>query len=203
MAVTAPSLLTFAVALFTIANPIGTIPVFLDLTEHMTLRRQRAVAVMVGVGALAVMLISLLVGTYVLRFFGIDLTAFKIAGFAYVATIAWAMMVRPNDVMTSDGSSPAIVPLAIPVIAGPGVIALMIAFSHDHSSLGDYLIGAVIALVIALLVAGIYLLAPLLSRLLGVTGMNVFSRIFGLILLAICVQAVLSALGEAFPHLLT
>ncbi|WP_169925974.1 MarC family protein [Serinibacter salmoneus] len=199
MTVTAPTLLTFAVALFTIANPIGTIPVFLDLTEKMDSRRQRHVALMVGVGAVVVMLISLFAGTALLTFFGIDLNSFKIAGFAYVATIAWAMMVRPDAVMSATGSSPAIVPLAVPVIAGPGVMALMIAYAHDHTGLTNTLIGVGIAVGISALVAGIYSLAPLLSRLLGATGMNVFSRVFGLILLAICVQSILTALAAVFP----
>ncbi len=136
-----------------------------------------------------------------LEFFGIDITAFRIAGFAYVATIAWAMLSHPNAVMKGDGSSPAVVPLAFPVIAGPGVVALMIAFAHDHHDAAGYTLGTVIAVVIAALTALVYALAPALLDLLGTTGMGVFTRVFGLILLAICVQAFITSLADAFPSL--
>lgn len=196
-----PTLMTFAVSLFTIANPIGTVPVFLALTEGRNVRQQRRTAMLVGIGAFVVLVVALVAGTWILRVFGIDLTAFRIAGFAFVATIAWGMMVTPSQVMTSDGSSPAIVPLALPVIAGPGAMALMISFASRFDTAVDYLIGVAVALVVSGLTVLIYSLAPQLQKVLGPTGMNVFTRVFGLILLAICVQAFLVSLTDAFPGL--
>lgn len=201
MTIAEPTLVTFAVALFTIANPVGTVPVFLALTAGETPRQQRRTALLVGIGALVVLIVSLLAGTWILQVFGIDLTAFRIAGFTFVAMIAWGMMATPSNVMTSDGSSPAIVPLALPVIAGPGAMALMISFASRFHGVGDALVGAGVALVVSTLTVLIYGLAPQLQRLLGPTGMNVFTRVFGLILLAICVQAFLSSLSDAFPGL--
>lgn len=197
-----PTLLTFFLSLFTIANPIGTVPVFLALTEKMDVAAQRRTAITVGIGAFVVLLVSLFAGTWILKFFGIDLTAFRIAGFAFVAMIAWGMMVTPTDVLQSDGSSPAIAPLAFPVIAGPGAIALMTSFAINYRTVEDYLSGVAIALAVSILTAVIYYLAPELQRLLRKTGMNVFTRVFGLILLAICVQAFILSLGQAFPGLL-
>lgn len=201
MTIAEPTLMTFAVSLFTIANPIGTVPVFLALTEGRTVPQQRRTALLVGVGAFVVLVVALVAGTWILKVFGIDLTAFRIAGFTFVAMIAWGMMVTPSQVMTPDGSSPAIVPLALPVIAGPGAMALMISFASRFDTLVDGLIGAGVALVVSALTVVIYGLAPQLQKMLGATGMNVFTRVFGLILLAICVQAFLVSLADAFPAL--
>lgn len=194
--------MTAAVALFTICNPIGTIPVFLSVTKGMKPGQQRRIALMTGIGVFAVLAVSLLLGSVILQFFGIGVPALKIAGFLFVATIAWAMMTRSDSILpTTNQGSPAIVPLAMPVVAGPGAIALVIAFAKENPALTDYLWGIVIVAISAVATAVIFFFAPYLAKLLGPAGMQIFQKIFGLILLAICVQQILVALPTVWTGL--
>jgi len=202
-AIAAPTLITSAIALFTITNPIGTLPIFLSLTKDQTATQQRRTAVLVGIAVAVVLVISLIAGNFILQAFGIDITAFKIAGNALVATIGWAMLVaKPGGpVSVRPGESPVVVPLAIPVLAGPGAIALAITFAHGYTNVVDYVLGSVICVVVGLLVAAIFFVGPWVSKLLGATGMSILTRVFGLLLLAIAVQSIMLALGDAFPGL--
>lgn len=202
-AIAAPTLITSAIALFTITNPIGTLPIFLSLTSTQTPAQQRRTAVLVGIAVAAVLVISLIAGNLILQGFGIDITAFKIAGNALVATIGWAMLVaKPGGpVAIKPGESPVVVPLAIPVLAGPGAIALAITFAHSYTDVLDYVVGSLICIVVGALVAIIFFVGPWVSKLLKQTGMSILTRVFGLLLLAIAVQSILLALGDAFPGL--
>ena len=202
-AIAAPTLITSAIALFTITNPIGTLPIFLSLTKTQTPTQQRRTAVLVGIAVAVVLSVSLLAGNYILDWFGIDITAFKIAGNALVATIGWSMLVARSSaaVTVRDGESPVVVPLAIPVLAGPGAIALAITFAHGYTVPLDFVWGVVICAIVGLAVAAIFFVGPWVAKLLGPTGMSILTRIFGLLLLAIAVQSILLALGDAFPGL--
>ncbi|HET8926683.1 MAG TPA: MarC family protein [Microbacterium sp.] len=196
------TLITAAVALFTICNPIGTLPVFLSVTEGRTPAQQRRIAIMTGVGVMAILTVSLLLGATILQFFGVGIPALKIAGFLFVASIAWAMMTRTGAIIPAQNNGdPAIVPLAMPIVAGPGAIALVIAFAKENPALTDYLWGIVIVAISALATALIYFFGPYLAKLLGEAGMNIFQKVFGLILLAICVQQILTALPVVWPGL--
>ena len=200
-AIAAPTLITSAVALFTITNPIGTLPVFLEITKSMTPQRQRRTGALVGIVAIVVLVIALIAGTWVLNAFGIDITAFKIAGNLLVAMIGWAMLLdRPSPVASNDDqSSPVVVPLAIPLVAGPGAIALTITFAHGYSGVLDYVFGSLAIVVVGLLISIIWFFGPAIQSALKPAGMSVVTRVFGLLLLAIAVQSILTALGEAFP----
>lgn len=202
-AIAAPTLVTSAIALFTITNPIGTLPIFLSLTATQNAAQQRRTAVLVGIAVAIVLVVSLLAGNLILGWFGIDITAFKIAGNALVATIGWAMLIaKPGGPVTvKPGESPVVVPLAIPVLAGPGAIALAITFAHSYTNPLDYVAGSVICIVVGLLVAVVFFVGPWVAAALKQTGMSILTRIFGLLLLAIAVQSILLALGEAFPGL--
>lgn len=202
-AIAAPTLVTSAIALFTITNPIGTLPIFLSLTKDQTATQQRRSAVLVGLAVAVVLLVSLIAGNLILQGFGIDITAFKIAGNALVATIGWAMLVaKPGGpISVKAGESPVVVPLAIPVLAGPGAIALAITFAHSYTDVIDYVLGSVICIVVGLLVAAVFYVGPWVARFLKQTGMSILTRIFGLLLLAIAVQSIMLALGDAFPGL--
>ena len=198
--ISAPSLITGAIALFTITNPIGTLPIFLGLTKDLDAAKQRRTAVLVAVAVVVVLVVALIGGTFVLDAFGIDMTAFKIAGNLLVASIGWAMLVAKSDpVAVEPGQSPVVVPLAIPVLAGPGAIALVITFAHEYTGIVDYLLGIGIVLVIGAAVAVVYVAGPWVARVLKTTGMSVLTRVFGLLLLAIALQAILAALALAFP----
>ena len=196
------TLITAGVALFTICNPIGTIPVFLSVTANMDPARQRRTALLTGLGVLLVLVVSLVLGAVILQFFGITVPALKIGGFLFVASIAWAMLTKTGSIVpTTNQGSPAIVPLAMPVVAGPGAIALVIAFGKEHPAFTDYLWGLLIIAISAIATALIYFFAPYLAKLLGPAGMEIFQKLFGLILLSICVEQILTAMPQIWPGL--
>lgn len=190
-------------ALFTICNPIGTIPVFLGLTASYSVAKQRRVALTTGFGVFVILTVSLLLGSIILGFFGIGVPALKIAGFLFVSSIAWAMLTKSgSDIMpTANAGSPAIVPLAMPVVGGPGAIALVIAFAKENPALVDYAWGVLLVAISAALTALVFYFAPYVSKLLGPAGMQIFTKLFGLILLAICVQQILTAFPQVWPGL--
>ena len=87
--ISAPTLITSAIGLLTITNPIGTLPIFLNLTKDATPTKQRRMALLIGLAVIAVLAISLAAGNVILGLFDIDMTAFKIAGNLLVAAIGW------------------------------------------------------------------------------------------------------------------
>lgn len=200
--ITTPTLVTSAIGLLTITNPIGSLPIFLNLTKDFDVARQKRLGLLVGLAVFAVLTVSLVAGSWVLQAFGIDLTSFRIAGNLLVASIGWAMLTaKANIVTVTDAQSPVVVPLAIPVIAGPGAISLIITFQETYSSLFDYVAGAVMILAVSVVIGVALFFAPQVARLVKPTGMSIVTRIFGLLLLAIAVQSILGALGDAFPVL--
>ncbi|GAA2238802.1 NAAT family transporter [Herbiconiux moechotypicola] len=200
--ISTPTLVTSAIGLLTITNPIGSLPIFLNLTKDFDPGRQKRLGLLVGLAVFAVLTVSLVGGSFVLQAFGIDLTSFRIAGNLLVATIGWAMLTAKSNIVTvSDKQSPVVVPLAIPVIAGPGAISLVITFQETYDSLFDYGAGIVMILFVSIVIAVALYFAPQVARIVKPTGMSIVTRIFGLLLLSIAVQSILSALSDAFPVL--
>ena len=201
-AISTPTLLTSAVALLTIANPIGSLPIFLNLTKDFDRARQRRIGILVGVAVFAVLTVSLLAGKLILQGFGIDLNSFRIAGNLLVASIGWGMLTAKANVVTvADSQSPVVVPLAIPLIAGPGAISLVITFAEDYPSVIDLAAGIAVNLAVALVIVVALFFAPQLAKAIKPTGMSIVTRIFGLLLLSIAIQSILSALSAVFPVL--
>jgi multiple antibiotic resistance protein len=202
-AISAPTLLTSAIALFTIANPIGSLPIFLNLTKGFEAQRQRRIGIYVGIAVFAVLTVSLLLGKLILEGFGIDLTSFRIGGNLLVASIGWAMLTaKANIVTVTDEQSPVVVPLAIPIIAGPGAISLVITFAENYPGPIQLAEGVGMVAAVSLVIAVALYFAPEVAKVVKPTGMSIVTRIFGLLLLSIAVQSILGALGDAFPVLM-
>jgi multiple antibiotic resistance protein len=203
------SFLTAFMALFTITNPIGNIPLFLALTAKQSLKQKRQVIIVAAIAVMVTLIISLFLGKTILSVFNIQLAAFELAGQTIIATLAWSMLhAQPsNQRHTSEEKaeattkdSIAIVPLAIPILAGPGAMSTVISYASRASGSQD-LLAVLVILAVTVTIAVCFLLAPILQKLLGVTGMNVLTRVFGLLLLAISIGSAANALKELFPML--
>ncbi|HWK20350.1 MAG TPA: MarC family protein [Microbacteriaceae bacterium] len=198
------SLVTALVGLLTITNPLGTLPIFLGLTAQMTPGRQRRTALFVGLTVAVVLIVALLAGQFLLDVFDIHIDSFKIAGGLLIGAVAWSMVTAKSSSFTVDagGRSPVVVPLAIPLLAGPGAIALAITFAHGYDEPLEWAVGAGLCLVVGIAVAGIYAAGPWVARVLTPAGLEVLTRVFGLLLLAIAVQSILTnvfnVIGEHF-----
>jgi len=204
--------LKFLAALVSIANPIGAIPVFISLTSDEALSQRRRIASQTTLAFSGILLVILFVGEPLLAFFGITVASFKTAGGIIILLMAISMVhgqvskakhtkEEAEDAAARD--SVAIVPMGIPLLAGPGAISTVIVYSHHASSMvGKLLLGAEI-LAVALLVWLCLNAAPYIARLLGKTGMNIVTRIMGLILAAIGIEFIANGLMGLFPGLAT
>ena len=202
--------LRFGAALFAIMNPFGAIPIFLSLTADNTPAERRRIGGVAALAVLVALLLTALVGHQILGFFGISIGAFRAAGGLIILLLALSMLhgrqsaVHHSPIEQQDGEAkddPAVFPLAIPLIAGPGSIATVILYSDQVRGVAGFV---VIGIAIALLCLVLYLalrLAMPLSGLLGPTGMNVATRLMGMLLASIAVEMIAAGIGDLFPAL--
>jgi multiple antibiotic resistance protein len=193
-------------SLFSIVDPIGVVPVYLALVGAEERVEQRRTALRAVITATAVLLIFAATGTAIFHLFGITIAAFKVAGGALLATMALEMMrarqspVKSTPEETSDAKARddiAVTPIGIPLISGPGAIATAIMWSSRAVGLPEKLaLYASITLVTGITLLSL-LFASRLVRLLGKTGINVVTRIMGLILAATAAQFVIDGWREA------
>jgi multiple antibiotic resistance protein len=191
--------LTTLVALFAIMGVLSLPPVFLSVTAAMSAAERRKTALQTALAVGIVMVVSYFIGDWILDLFKIDLEAFRVAGALVVASMAWGMISgKPSSLLDSRGSSPAVIPLAIPKTAGPGAIALAITMGAGEG--GPRIIDDLVAIVAVTAIALAFMLAAgPIERVLHVSGLNILSRLFGLILLAIALTSILSSLRTFFP----
>ncbi|MGR3374562.1 MarC family protein [Pseudooceanicola nanhaiensis] len=197
----ASDLITAFVALFVIIDPIGLTPLFAALTQGDPQSRRRAVGIRACLVALFILSLFTIFGEAVLGFVGISMPAFRIAGGILLFLTALDMLFerrtkRREDKADEeeDGDDPSVFPLAIPLIAGPGAIATVILLAGRDPGLPGILSTIGVTVAVLLVVFALFLTAGLLERLLGRVGINVVTRLLGMLLAALSVQFVLDGL---------
>jgi len=201
-------ILIFA-ALFSVMNPFGTVPVFVGLTEDKNRLERNKIAFWTSLNVLIILLISFFVGKYILLFFGITLNSIKIAGGLIIASSGFALLtgdfnkhkgMKKEKVKTDieTRSDISLTPLAMPMIAGPGTMSLLITYNQEFEGLNSMLIisGAIVLSTIC-----IYLILKssfYIVKILGASGINALSRIIGFIVIAIGVEFIISAVVSVF-----
>ena len=198
------------IGLLAIVNPFGAIPLFISMTADENAQQRRRTIDMVAIGVTVILLAALFVGEYLLSFFGITIDSFRVGGGILVLLMAIAMlhaktsMIKQTDVEAHESiekESVAIVPLAMPLLAGPGAISTVILAAHRAHSVAHYLIIALSIVLLSAVVWAVLRLSPWIARHLGATGINIFTRIMGLILAAIAVEFIASGIKGLFPVL--
>lgn len=190
------------VSLIVISNPPSKIPLFLSLTQGMTEERRIEQAKLAGIYAAAIMLVSLIGGNMILAFFGISYGALRIAGGLVVAVIGYQMLFggsSPNKapIVRRDKEDFSFFPIAMPGIAGPGTIAVVIGFSTEIAELPTYfdmvlafgwttlaIFGAAAASWVAMRYSDV------MAKRMGPSGTLVLGKLMGFILICIGVQFV-------------
>ena len=204
------SALQTLIALLAILNPIGAIPIFIALTSDEDTQQQIATAKLASRAVAIVLLTSAFLGEYILQFFGISIAAFQVAGGMVLMMLAFNMLQAKSSryVHTPEEAAEgmqkeavAVVPLAIPLLAGPGTMVTVIIAHHKNASWLASGLLIVDILLIAGVAYGALRLAQPLSRRLGVAGINISTRIFGLVLAAIAVTFIANGLAALFPGL--
>lgn len=196
-------------AIFSVMNPFGTVPIFVGLTkEHNKLERNK-IAFWTSLNVLIILLISFFVGKFILLFFGITLNSLKIAGGLIIVSSGFALLtgefnkhkgMKKNKVKEDikNRSEISLTPLAIPMIAGPGTISLLITYNQEYNGLNKIIIilGAIVLATIC-----IYLILKssfYIVKTLGASGINALSRVIGFIVIAIGVEFIISAVVSIF-----
>jgi multiple antibiotic resistance protein len=201
-------LISALVTLFVVVDPVGLAPIFLAVTDGLSARHRREVALRACLVAGAILIGTALIGDWLLRQLGITLPAFRIAGGLLLFAIAAEMVLGVRMVRDSKAAEEAAeehihhmaaFPLAIPLMAGPGAITATILLASQAE--GRLLWLAILFAVIVVVVAGCllaFLAAERLGKLLGVTGNLVLSRLLGIILAALAVQFMVDGLRAVF-----
>ena len=189
------TILSAAMLLFLILDPLGNIPVFLSVLKPLPTRRQRIVVVRELLIALAVLMLFLWCGKYALDLMHLRQESVAIAGGIVLFLIGLRMIFpRPEGLMgETPGGEPFIVPLAIPLVAGPsGMAAVMLMGSSEPDRLGDWSLALLIAWAAT---AAILISATVLYKWLGRSVLTAIERLMGMLLVAISVQMVLDGVG--------
>ncbi len=191
--------ITAFTALFVVIDPIGLAPIFVALTAGLSARARRSIALRACLIAASLLIIFALAGEGLLNFLGISMPAFRIAGGLLLFLTALEMLfekrtLRREGQADAPPDDPSVFPLALPLIAGPGAIATMILLTDEASPVGTAQAIGVMLVVIAVVFAFFQLAAPM-ERLLRATGINVVTRLLGMLLAALSVQFVLDGLG--------
>ncbi len=198
------------IGILAVVNPLGAIPIYLSLTGDRTAEEKNTIARTGALSVAIILLVSLWSGELILSFFGISISAFRAAGGLLILLMAISMLhAKQSNVRQNQGESDeavekeniAVVPLAIPLMAGPGAISLVIIDAHKASSLIEKLILSTDILLIAALVWLALRLASPIGDKLGTTGLNIATRIMGLLLAAIAFEMLAAGLVRLMPGL--
>jgi multiple antibiotic resistance protein len=202
------------ITLLAIVNPLAIVPFFIHYTQGLSREHRRHTIVVASFAAFLVIAASALFGIRILEFFGISLASFQVGGGMLLLTSALNMLnAKPAEVKPSTnemeegaekaamGASIAVVPLTIPLLTGPATMSTVVIYAERANSLLQLLTLVGYGVVIGLVTALCFALANPIARVLGKTGINVMTRLMGLILAALAVEVMAEGLGKLFPIL--
>ena len=191
-------------ALFSVLNPLGTIPIFVGLTSDYTQKERAVVSLKTSINVFIILTISFFIGQYVLTFFGITITALRIAGGLIITSSGFGLLngqfsknkginkkVRKE---VEERHHIALTPLAMPMLAGPGSISLLIAYYQDHHSTVEIIASSLAILAVSVTIYLILRSGHYLARILGSSGIVAISRVIGFLTIAIGIQYIISAI---------
>lgn len=204
-----PDFVNNFIALLVVCNPLSALPAVLKITKHQSIAEKKTTGLTAATAVGIILLVATWMGKPILGAFGIKLPAFQIAGGMVLLLLAFSMLSAQESDMKQTmeeqkerrTDSGAIVPLAIPIIAGPGAISTVILHVSQHPGILNQLLVSACAILVAFVMGGLLYFASHLERLFGHTGINIFNRIGGLLLAAIAIQSIASGILESFPGL--
>jgi MarC family membrane protein len=189
-------IISAAVMLFLIMDPLGNLPIFLSILKHIDKKRRRTVMIRELLIALFVMLLFLFLGEQILGFLNLKQEAVSIAGGIILFLIAIKMIFPSEGSLTglAVGEEPFIVPMAIPLLAGPSILAALLLLAHQNP---DKMLEWSISLIIAWGVSAFILMFyEAFNRILGDKGLAAVERLMGMLLVMISVQMLLDGIAD-------
>ena len=200
------------IALLAIVNPIGVIPFYIHFTQGFSREQRRRTIHVAAFGAFIVIAVSALAGLRIIEFFGISLASFQVGGGMLLLISSLQMLnAQPAESRKTDlvegsdkvdaGDSIAIVPLTIPLLTGPATISTMVIYAQKAKHWWELAVLVGYGVVIGLAVWASFALSGRIARAIGPTGINVMTRIMGLLLAALAVEVMSDGLVKLFPGL--
>jgi multiple antibiotic resistance protein len=202
------------ITLLAIVNPLAIVPFYIHYTQGFTRMQRRRTIGVASLSAFCVIAGSAVLGTRILEFFGISLASFQVGGGLLLLTSALNMLnaqpaeAKPNTKELQEGAekaamgaSIAVVPLTIPLLTGPATISTVVIYAERAKTVWQLSALVGYGVVIALATALSFALAGRIARVLGKTGINVMTRLMGLILAALAVEVMADGLSKLFPAL--
>ena len=202
------------ITLMAIVNPLACVPFFIHYTQGFSRAQRQRTSLVSSLSAFIVIAASALLGLQILEFFGISLASFQVGGGMLLLTSALSMLnaqpaearanadeVHDAEAKAAVGASIAVVPLTIPLLTGPATMSTVVIYAEKAKTL--FQLGALVGygVVIALATALCFAMATPIARVLGRTGINVMTRLMGLILAALAVEVMTDGLHKLFPVL--
>jgi multiple antibiotic resistance protein len=202
------------ITLLAIVNPLAIVPFFIHYTEGFSSEQRRRTVLISSFSSFVVIAVSALAGLHILEFFGISLASFQVGGGMLLLTSALNMLnAQPAEAKTNTheledgaekaamGASIAVVPLTIPLLTGPATMSTVVIYADKAKTFLQ--LGTLVGygVVVALATALCFSLAQPIARALGKTGINVMTRLMGLILAALAVEVMTDGLTKLFPVL--
>ena len=200
------------IALLAIVKPIGAVPFFIHFTQGFTREQRHRTIRVAAVSACLVIVVSALAGLRIIEFFGISLASFQVGGGMLLLISSLQMLnaqpaeSRKNDLADAEdkvdaGASIAVVPLTIPLLTGPATISTMVIYAQKTRHWWELAILVGYGLIIGLAVWISFSLSGRIARVIGKTGINVMTRLMGLLLAALAVEVMSDGLVKLFPGL--
>ena len=198
------------ITLLAIVNPIGVVPFFIHFTRNFTPAQRRKTARVAAITAFLVIAISALLGLQILEFFGISLASFQVGGGLLLLMSAIQMLnAQPAESKASDvdegasradaGASIAVVPLTIPLLTGPASISTVVIYAEKTANVWQLAVLVGYGLIIGLATWLSLSAAGKIGKVLGQTGINVMTRLMGLLLAALSIEMMSDGLLKLFP----
>lgn len=199
----------YFVALLVVANPLSALPAVLGITRNMSVEEKKRTGITSAVAVGVILLIATWIGTPLLMVLGIRLPAFQVAGGFILFLMALSMLnaeespikQTPDESKERRSDSSAVVPLAIPIIAGPGAISTVIVKVGEFPGVTNLLLLSAAACLVAFVMGVLLYFAGSLERIFKRSGINIINRIGGLLLTSIAVQMLAGGIIDIFPAL--
>jgi multiple antibiotic resistance protein len=198
------------VGLLAIVNPFGAIPILISMTADESISQRRKTIDLAAFGVATILLVVLFFGQWLLQLFAITIDSCRVGGGILILLMAIVMLhattsqIRQTEAEADESiekESVAIVPLAMPLLAGPGAISTAILAAHRSTGIVHYTVIALGILLLSLVVWVALRLSPWIGRRVSATGINIFTRIMGLMLAAIAVEFIANGIKGLFPVL--
>ncbi len=200
------------IALLAIVNPIGVVPFFIHFTQSLNADQRKRTIRVSAFTAFLVIALSAIAGLKIIEFFGISLASFQVGGGTLLLISSLQMLNaqpaegRKEDVSEGEskvdaGSSIAVVPLTIPLLTGPATISTMVIYADKTRHWWEIGVLVGYGVVVAVATFLVFSASGRIARVLGQTGINIMTRLMGLILAALAVELLADGLTKLFPIL--